>query len=163
MNDVKLKPIGLIRSIYTSVQGMPIQTIAASDVLGSLEVFSEFQLGLDGIDEFEYLLLITHLHASIKESLQVTPFLDDKTHGVFATRAPSRPNKLGLSIVKLIKRNGLTLVFSGNDMLDGTPVLDIKPYVPIFDVRDTQRVGWYSTKIQSLHQTKSDDRMMKDH
>jgi len=160
-DNIQCRPIGFIRSVFTDVNGMPIQTAAAQDVTASLEVLPEFKEGLKGIEGFDYLILITHLHRSERESLEVVPFLDDQSHGVFSTRSPARPNRLGLSIINLIGVDGLTLTFKGCDMLDGTPVLDIKPYVPAFDLRDARRVGWYESRIQNLPHTRSDDRMSR--
>jgi tRNA-Thr(GGU) m(6)t(6)A37 methyltransferase TsaA len=160
-DNIQCRPIGFIRSVFTDVNGMPIQTAAAQDVNASLEVLPEFQKGLKGIEGFDYLILITHLHRSERESLEVVPFLDDQSHGVFSTRSPARPNRLGLSIINLIGVDGLILTFKGCDMLDGTPVLDIKPYVPAFDLRDAHRVGWYESRIQNLPHTRSDDRMSR--
>jgi tRNA-Thr(GGU) m(6)t(6)A37 methyltransferase TsaA len=166
MNDFKavrsyqFRPVGYVRSPFNSVEGMPIQTVVSTE-LGEIEVLPEFEDGLQGVDGFEFLILITHLHQSPTELLQVKPFLDDGVHGVFATRAPARPNKLGFSIIRLESRKGLVLKFSGNDMLNGTPVLDIKPYVPEFDNRVTQRIGWYSSNMGKLQTTKADNRMMK--
>lgn len=156
---VTSRPVAFIRSRFTSVQGMPIQTAAAAQEEAVLEVVPEFGDALQGVDGFDYLILITHLHRCEREPLRVTPFLDDQEHGVFATRAPARPNRMGLSIVRLQRREGLRLFFSGNDMLDQTPVLDIKPFVPEFDNRDTSRVGWYANRIENLKHTRSDDRM----
>lgn len=156
---VTSRPVAFVRSRFTSVQGMPIQTAAAAQEEGVLEVVPEFGDALQGIDGFEYLILITHLHRGEREPLRVTPFLDDQEHGVFATRAPARPNRLGLSIVRLQRREGLRLFFGGNDMLDQTPVLDIKPFVPEFDNRETARVGWYASRIENLRHTRSDNRM----
>ncbi len=138
---------------------MPIQTASAGDERGLLEVFADFEAGLSGIDGFEYVILITRMHVGHAEPLEVVPFLDDERHGVFSTRAPARPNRLGLSIVRLIAREGRLLHFVGNDMLDGTPVLDVKPYVPKFDVRQTNRVGWYAERVVHLSDTRSDNRM----
>jgi tRNA-Thr(GGU) m(6)t(6)A37 methyltransferase TsaA len=159
--SVRSLPVGTVRCGFSNVQGMPIQTVASPEAEGVIEVRPEFEEGLRGIEEFDYLILVTHLHRVTKEPLSVVPFLDDETHGVFATRAPARPNKLGLSIVKLLRREGNKLHFSGNDMLDMTPVLDIKPYVPTFDVRETDRVGWYNRRIQKLSETVADGRMEK--
>ena len=89
----------------------------------------------------------------------MVPFLDNESHGVFATRAPARPNRLGLSIVRLLSVEDTTLRFSGNDMMDGTPVLDIKPYVPAFDVRQIERVGWFGARLDQLPRIRSDGRM----
>lgn len=155
---VACRPIGHVRSRFTDPVGMPIQTAGAADEAGRVELLPEFEAGLRDIEGFDYLILITHLHQAV-EKLEVVPFMDDSSHGVFATRAPARPNRLGLSIVRLVRREGLLLHFLGNDMLDGTPVLDIKPYVPRFDVRETERVGWFGARLDQLPRTRSDGRM----
>lgn len=153
------RPIGVIHSRFTDPQGMPIQTAGAPQESAQLEVFAEFAAGLKDIEGFEYLILLTHLHRCPHEKLEVVPFLDDHSHGVFATRAPARPNRIGLSIVRLESVQGRVLHFSGNDMLDQTPVLDIKPYVPRFDVRSTERIGWFAARVDQVAQTRADDRM----
>ena len=159
IDPVVCRPVGIVRSRFTETSGMPIQTAGAPDEVGRLEVFAEFAPGLRDIEGFDYLILVTHLHRCAHERLEVVPFLDDATHGVFATRAPARPNRLGLSIVRLTAVEGTTLHFSGNDMIDGTPALDIKPYVPRFDVRETERVGWFGARLDQLPRTRSDGRM----
>jgi tRNA-Thr(GGU) m(6)t(6)A37 methyltransferase TsaA len=112
-----------------------------------VELFPEFEEGLEGIEGFSHLILICYLHQTPPNpDLLVKPFLDDHTHGVFATRFPHRPNPIGLSVVRLLKREGRRLSVQGLDVLDGTPVLDIKPYVPDFDVFRADRVGWYSKR-----------------
>jgi tRNA-Thr(GGU) m(6)t(6)A37 methyltransferase TsaA len=155
---IAVRPIGIVRSPFHTTQGMPIQTVAAADVGGELEVFEEFAAGLRDIEGFDYLIVLTHLHLA-SEKLEVVPFMDTRSHGVFATRSPARPNRLGLSIVRLASVQGRVLRFLGNDMLDGTPVLDIKPYVPALDVRATERIGWFAQGLQRLSSTRSDDRM----
>lgn len=157
-DTISLQPIGRIHSPFTSTTGMPIQTVAAADVPGHVEVFEAFAPGLRDIEHFDYLILLTQLHQA-SEKLEVVPFMDTQSHGVFATRSPARPNRLGLSIVRLLRVEGCALHFSGNDMLDGTPVLDIKPYVPALDVRQTERIGWFQQGLQRLPETVSDDRM----
>ncbi|NIF82828.1 tRNA (N6-threonylcarbamoyladenosine(37)-N6)-methyltransferase TrmO [Comamonas sp. Tr-654] len=157
-DTITLRPIGIIHSPFQSTQGMPIQTVAAADAEGELEIFEEFTAGLRDIEGFEFLILLTHLHQAV-EKLEVVPFMDTVSHGVFATRAPARPNRIGLSIVKLVHLNERILRFRGNDMLDGTPVIDIKPYVPQLDVRQTERIGWFGHGLQRLPATVSDDRM----
>src|ERR1700761_3011825 len=147
---VQCRPVGVVRSRFSDTVGVPIQTAGAPDEPGRLEVFPAFQAGLKDIEGFDYLLLVTHLHRVTRELLEVVPFLDDRSHGVFATRAPARPNRIGLSIVRLVSVQGGVLDFSGNDMLDGTPVLDIKPYVPRFDVRATDRIGWFGQRLDPL-------------
>ncbi len=155
---IALRPIGVVRSPFESTSGMPIQTVAATEVEGRVQVFDEFIAGLRDVEGFEYLILLTHLHQAT-EKLEVVPFMDTQSHGVFATRAPARPNRIGLSIVQLLRVEGGALHFLGNDMLDGTPVLDIKPYVPALDVRQTERIGWFAQGLQRLPTTLSDERM----
>jgi tRNA-Thr(GGU) m(6)t(6)A37 methyltransferase TsaA len=158
-DPVVCKPIGVVHSRFTEAAGMPIQTAGAPEEIGSVEVFAEYAAGLKDIEGFDYLILLTHLHRGTNELLEVVPFLDTETHGIFATRAPARPNKIGLSIVRLTSVEGRILHFNGNDMLDQTPVLDIKPYVPRFDARSTERVGWFGPRLDKLSETRSDDRM----
>jgi tRNA (adenine37-N6)-methyltransferase len=138
---ISITPIGIVHSEFKSKVGVPIQTASAPQLRAELEVFPDYAAGLRDLNAFEYLILLTHMHLVAEEMLEVVPFLDTVTHGVFATRAPSRPNRIGLSIVRLVSIDGTTLRFEGNDMIDGTPVLDIKPYVPAFDVRQTERIG----------------------
>ncbi|MDM0106357.1 tRNA (N6-threonylcarbamoyladenosine(37)-N6)-methyltransferase TrmO [Variovorax sp. J22R24] len=156
---IHCSPIGVVHSRFTESTGMPIQTAGAPDEPGRVEVFPEFAAGLRDIEGFEYLILLTHMHRCTNELLEVVPFLDTESHGVFATRAPARPNRIGMSIVRLQSVDGLMLHFTGNDMLDQTPILDIKPYLPRFDVRSTGRVGWFASRLDQLPQVRSDDRM----
>jgi len=138
-----LKDIGVIHTPFLEKSAMPIQS-ARSDTPGSAEVYPEYLEGLDGVERFSHLYLLYSFHRSgPMQSLKVQPFLDDQFHGLFATRYPVRPNPLGLSIVRLIERRGNVLHFKGADMLDGTPLLDIKPYIPEFDVFDVEQTGWY--------------------
>lgn len=139
---IDMTPIGLIHTPFNTVSETPIQS-ARSKVEGWVEVFPEFAEGLQDIEAFSHLFLIYHLHRAGEVHLLVEPFLDNRKHGVFATRHPNRPNHIGLSIVKLISREGHRLHVQGADMLDQTPLLDIKPYVPDFDHRDAVRSGWY--------------------
>ena len=157
--NISISSIGYVQSRFQQVEGMPIQSVAAYGEKAVVVLLPEYEAGLQGIEGFDYIYLITHLHKVEKELLVVKPFLDDMCHGIFATRSPVRPNKLGMSIVKLTKRDGLHLFIAGNDMLDGTPVIDIKPYVPQFDHRHTNRIGWYEERINRLNETKADGRM----
>lgn len=157
-STITLQPLGFIHSPFQSVQGMPIQTVAAAETEGRLYVLPAFLPALRDIEGFEYLILITHLHQAV-EKLEVVPFMDTRSHGVFATRAPARPNRLGLSIVQLLSVSQGVLHFRGNDMLDGTPVVDIKPYVPALDVRHTERIGWFQQGLAQLPTRRSDARM----
>ena len=156
--SITMRPIGRVHSPFVSTVGMPIQTVAATEHSGHIEVFTPYAPGLRDVQDFQYLIVLTHLHEAA-EKLEVTPFMDTQSHGVFATRAPARPNRIGLSIIELLRVENATLYFRGNDMLDGTPVLDIKPYVPKLDVRQTERIGWFEQGLQRLPSTLSDQRM----
>lgn len=141
--EITLQPIGVLNTPFRVTEGMPIQS-ARSNMPGSAEVYEPFSAGLEGIEEFSHLYLIYRLHrVEAPVSLKVTPFLDKGEHGVFATRFPRRPNLLGISVVRLVSRDGNILHFIGADMLDGTPLLDIKPYIPEFDVFEVEKSGWY--------------------
>ena len=135
-------PIGVIHSPFTDKSHTPIQA-SRSKARGVVDVYTEFAEGLQDLDGFSHIFLLYAFHESSGYSLLVKPFLDDRLHGLFATRYPARPNPIGLSIVRLIARQGNTLEIEGVDMLDGTPLLDIKPYVPDFDIRTDTRNGWY--------------------
>jgi tRNA-Thr(GGU) m(6)t(6)A37 methyltransferase TsaA len=140
---------------------MPIQSAAAKGVAGWIELEPAFQAGLQDINGFSHLLLVYHLHLAEAASLTVTPFLDDQPHGIFATRSPKRPNPIGLSIVRLIRAEGWTLHIEEVDVVDGTPLLDIKPYVPAFDVRETEQIGWFANYIHRLPHARADDRFVR--
>jgi len=155
------KPIGLIRSPFTEVKGTPIQAVAARDIVGSIEVAPEYVAGLKDIEGFSHLILLYHFHLITDSSLLVKPFLDNELHGVFATRSPSRPNSIGISVVRLTKVEGNILYIKDVDTIDGTPLLDIKPYVPKFDVRETEQIGWFDKNLHKLSHTKDDGRFVK--
>lgn len=121
---------------------MPIQPSRARGVRGAVVVFPEFAEGLADLDGFSHIILLTHLHRAKPYRLRVVPFLDTVERGLFATRAPSRPNPIGLSVVRLLKVDGNRLEVEDVDLLDETPVLDIKPYVPDFDRSVDIRLGW---------------------
>jgi tRNA-Thr(GGU) m(6)t(6)A37 methyltransferase TsaA len=141
-----MKSIGVIHTSFTDKKGAPIQS-ARSEHEGIVEVDFEYSEGLDGIEGFSHIYLLYGFHCSEQNvSLKVQPFLDDQLHGVFSTRYPCRPNPLGLSIVQLIKRQGNLLYFRGADMLDGTPLFDIKPYIPDFDIFNVEKIGWYKSR-----------------
>lgn len=143
---ITLEPIGVLHTPLTDTAGAPIQS-ARSEVGGSCEVYPQYLAGLEGVEGFSHLYLLYAFHrADAEVSLRVQPFLDDRTHGIFATRYPCRPNPLGLSIVRLTGREQNVLFFLGADMLDGTPLLDIKPYIPEFDVFAVEKIGWYQQR-----------------
>jgi len=140
--SITLRPIGVIRSAHTKAEETPIQPVYAAGIKGQAEVFPEYAEGLRDLEGFSYLHLIYHFHEAGSARLLVKPFLEDRFHGVFATRAPCRPNPIGLSIVRLVKREGNVLHLEDVDVLDGTPLLDIKPYISRFDYREDVRCGW---------------------
>lgn len=140
-----MQPIGVIHSPFKDTSRTPIQSVV-SEAIGQVEVLPEFVDGLQDLDGFSHLHLLYLFHCSSGYALRVKPFLDDQLRGLFATRHPCRPNPIGLSVVRLIGRSGSVLEVEGVDMLDGTPLLDIKPYVPDFDIRADVRTGWYATR-----------------
>jgi len=143
--ELVMKPIGILHSPFTDKNQTPIQS-TRSQVSGYVEVFPEFAEGLKDLEGFSHIILLYTFHQSDGYTLQVKPFLDDRLRGLFATRHPCRPNPIGLSIVRLLTRRGNILDVEGVDMLDGTPLLDIKPFVPEFDVRTNVKTGWYAQR-----------------
>ena len=142
--NLELKPIGLIHSPHRRAEGTPIQPRWATGVEGWVELFPEFAPGLRDLEGFERVWLLYWCDRAREVQLQVIPYRDTQTRGVFATRAPSRPNSIGLSCVRLLAIEGPMLRVADLDVLDGTPLLDIKPYVPDFDVFPVERTGWYA-------------------
>jgi tRNA-Thr(GGU) m(6)t(6)A37 methyltransferase TsaA len=161
MSAIAYRPIGVIHSPFKEPSGAPIQSVAARNVEGVVELFPQYAEGLRDIEGFSHLILIYHFHLSDRPSLIVRPYLDDETHGVFATRAPARPNPIGISVVRLAGVDGTRLHITGVDILDGTPVLDIKPYVPQFDAIETEKIGWLEDRIRMVDETKDDGRFQK--
>ena len=143
-----MQEIGVIHSPFTEKSQTPIQA-SRSQARGTVEIYPEYAEGLQDIEGHSHIFLIYAFHESSGYSLLVKPFLDDRLHGLFATRYPYRPNPIGLSIVRLLEKEDNVLRIEGVDMLDGTPLLDIKPYVPEFDLRTDTRVGWYETRSKS--------------
>lgn len=142
MNTIRLRPIGLIHTPFKEPKGAPIQPAVAEGASGTVTVFEEFQDGLKDIEGFDRIWLIYWFHRTAETRLLVIPFLDDHERGVFATRAPVRPNPIGMSSVRLLRRDGNVLTVADVDMIDGTVLLDIKPYVPMFDSFQVKRSGW---------------------
>jgi tRNA-Thr(GGU) m(6)t(6)A37 methyltransferase TsaA len=156
---MKIEPIGVIYSPFEQAAGTPIQPAFAKGAQGRVEVFPEYAAGLKDLDGFERIWLVYYFDRIIETKLTVKPYMDENERGLFATRAPCRPNPIGMSSVKLIKIQDRTLFVSDIDVLDQTPLLDIKPYVPKFDAFDVKRIGWLS---RDLSKTKlADDRFYK--
>lgn len=153
-----LRPIGVVQTPYQDIQNMPIQPKGAAGARGKLVVHPEYMEGLVDLDGFSHIYLIYLFHQVREMQLTVTPFLDKASHGVFATRAPKRPNPIGLSVVRLIKMTDNVLELENVDMLDGTPILDIKPYVPAFDEQEDVRVGWLEKNGDKVRTKRSDKR-----
>lgn len=142
----KVHPIGIIHSPYTDPQEIPIQG-RFSEARGEIELFPEYEEGLKDIVGFSHLIILYWFHRAEGHSLLVKPFLDDTPRGLFATRYPTRPNPIGLSVVRLLERKGNILQIAEVDVLDGTPLLDIKPYVPQFDERKEATIGWLRDRV----------------
>jgi len=158
---VVYKPIGVVHSPFKVPSGTPIQSVSAMDEEGEIEVFMEYEKGLADLDGFSHIIVIYHCHLVKSVPLLVKPYMDDTERGVFATRSPARPNPIGLSVVKLESVEGNILRIRGIDMVDGTPVLDIKPYVPQFQVNGQVRVGWLEKRVKNLDRTRDDGRFSR--
>jgi tRNA-Thr(GGU) m(6)t(6)A37 methyltransferase TsaA len=137
---------------------MPIQPSGAREINGEIILDPKYEEGLRDLDGFSHIILLYHFHLSNGYRLTVKPFLDTVNRGLFSTRAPRRPNPIGLSIVRLVRIDGPTLHVQGVDVLDGTPLLDIKPWVPAFDGRENARAGWLDDKQGDSRSLKSDRR-----
>jgi tRNA-Thr(GGU) m(6)t(6)A37 methyltransferase TsaA len=159
--EIKYKPIGIVRSPFKKPEGTPIQPAAAKGVEGRVELLPEFKEGLKDLEGFSHIILLCHFHLSKSAPLSVTPYMDKEPRGVFATRSPSRPNSIGLSIVRLIKIENNVLYVRDLDIVDGTPLLDIKPYVPRFDEKEDIKIGWLEKNIHKLKKMKDDGRFKK--
>ena len=160
-DEVKYHPIGVIHSSFRKPKGTPIQPKGATGTHGTVGVFPEYAEGLRDIDGFSHIILIYHFHLSGKPVLIAKPFLDDEEHGVFAIRGISRPNPIGISVVRLVRVEKNVLHIQDLDIVDGTPLLDIKPYVPEFDVTEVTKIGWLERKVHRLRTLKDDGRFMK--
>jgi tRNA-Thr(GGU) m(6)t(6)A37 methyltransferase TsaA len=156
MDEITYIPIGIIHSPFKKIEGMPIQPAGAKGVKGTIEIKPEYKEGLKDLEGFSHIILIYHLHLSKDYSLEVIPFLDNVPRGVFATRAPKRPNSIGFSVVRLNKVENNILYIENVDIVDNTPVLDIKPYVPKFDAPEVEKTGWLSSILDKVKDKKSD-------
>ncbi len=145
MKEIIYKPIGIVHSSYKEKKDVPIQGMYANGSNGVVEVFAEYEEALKDVDGFSHLILLYHFHRSDGPLLLQKPFLDKEVRGMFSIRHFNRPNPIGISIVKLNAVKERFLDVTDVDILDGTPLLDIKPYVPEFDMRSGVGTGWYST------------------
>ncbi|MFO7827920.1 MAG: tRNA (N6-threonylcarbamoyladenosine(37)-N6)-methyltransferase TrmO [Bacteroidales bacterium] len=158
MNLLNLQSIGTIHTPFKTTDGMPIQPTGARGTKGTIEVHPRYAEGLKDLDGFSHVILIYHFHQTKTYELIVKPFLDDEPHGVFATRAPKRPNPIGISVVKLIKIEDNILFVENIDVLNGTPLLDIKPFIPDVDSPEVDKLGWLEGKSNQMKDKKSNNR-----
>lgn len=157
---IQITPIGVVHSWFTRPEGVPIQPVYADGESAAIEVFERYAEGLQNLADFERVWLVYWFHKAPEVRLRVVPFRDTEERGVFATRAPCRPNPIGMSSVRLLSIDGRVLHVAGADILDGTPLLDIKPYVPAFDAYTGIRAGWFDTSNES--RTRADRRFEKE-
>jgi tRNA-Thr(GGU) m(6)t(6)A37 methyltransferase TsaA len=158
MNELKYKPIGVIHSPFKKPKGTPIQPAGAEGTDGIVEIFPEYAEGLKDIEGFSHIILLYHFHLSKGATSIAKPFMDNEAHGVFAMRGPSRPNPIGISVVRLVRVEGNKLHIQDVDIVDGTPLLDIKPYIPEFDIREVERIGWLEKSVHKLSASKDNGR-----
>lgn len=156
--EIHYHPIGVIHSPFKDLNDMPIQPTGYASGEGHIEVYPQFAEGLKDLEGFSHIYILYNFHRIHKPKLIVTPYMVDEPHGIFATRAPSRPNPIGLSVVKLKQIDGWILYVEQIDVLDGTPLLDIKPYVPEFESTDDVQIGWLNAVKGKVQKQKSDDR-----
>ncbi|MDM8526207.1 tRNA (N6-threonylcarbamoyladenosine(37)-N6)-methyltransferase TrmO [Desulfococcaceae bacterium HSG8] len=161
MDKIEYKPIGIIHSPFRTPEGTPIQPTGGVGIEAEVEIFPEYIEGLDDLESFSHIILLYHFHLSKNFSLKVKPFLDNVYRGLFATKAPARPNSIGLSVVRLLRTERGRLHVQDIDMVDLTPVLDIKPYVPAFDSRKADRTGWVESLTHNAETVKGDGRFAK--
>ena len=153
-----METIGIIYSPFKSIENMPIQPKGAENVEGKVHIHEPYAEGLKDIEGFSHIYLIYPFHKAERTSLIVTPFLDTVERGVFATRSPLRPNHIGISIVRLIKRDGVILTIADIDVLNETPLWDIKPYIEKFDSIANTSSGWMKADIEEISRRRSDSR-----
>jgi tRNA (adenine37-N6)-methyltransferase len=158
LTGIHYKPIGVIRTPFHSPAGTPIQPAAALEIVGRVEMIPGVVGGLKDLDGFSHVILIYHFHEAKAACLRPKPFLDSVERGIFATRSPARPNAIGISVVRLLGIGENILRVANVDIVDGTPLLDIKPYVPQFDEADDVKIGWVKDNIGKLGQTRDDGR-----
>lgn len=158
VDPIVYKPIGVVYSPLKEPKGAPIQPSGGKGLCAQVVLEKEFEQGLRDLEGFSHIVLLYHFHLSKGYALELIPFLDDRPRGVFATRAPRRPNPIGLSVVRLVGIEGSVLYIKDVDILDGTPILDIKPYVREFEPSDDIRLGWLEGKVTAVTQVQADER-----
>ena len=158
--EITFEPIGIIHSPFTELDEMPIQPTSETSTSGHIELYPEFTKGLKDLEGFSHIYLLYHFHKTPRARLHVKPFLDKDVRGIFATRAPSRPNPIGLSLVKLAGIDGNLVYVDNIDILNGTPLIDIKPYIPEFENPSSVRLGWLETATEKISKMKSDRRFL---
>ncbi len=162
MPALELNPIGVVHTPWKVTAGMPIQPVGAAEITGTVEVLEEYRAGLKDLDGFSHIILLYHFHRSKDYKLSIVPFMDTQPRGLFATRAPNRPNPIGVSIVRLNAVVDGILHISNVDILDSTPLLDIKPYVRVFDQQSDVRSGWVDNAMKGVAEHTADDRFRKE-
>ncbi len=158
--QINFNPVGIIHTPFVSGEGMPVQPPGAKGIKGTIIVNKELQGGLSDLEGFSHIILIYHFHRSKGFDLKVIPFMDNQPRGIFSTRAPKRPNPIGISVVKLLSIKENFLEIENTDILDGTPLLDIKPYIQAFDVYETQKCGWFDQTGKHPEKFLSDNRFL---
>ncbi|HPQ71070.1 MAG TPA: tRNA (N6-threonylcarbamoyladenosine(37)-N6)-methyltransferase TrmO [bacterium] len=161
MDSITLTPIGIVHSPHKQPQGTPIQPCFARGVEGEIEIFPAYAAGLKDVDGFSHLHVIYYFHLAKGYELTATPYADTVPRGLFAIRSPRRPNPLGLSVVRVRGVEGNRLLVAEIDMLDGTPVLDLKPFNPAMDHRDDCRIGWMENRWRADRPLADDGRFAK--
>jgi tRNA-Thr(GGU) m(6)t(6)A37 methyltransferase TsaA len=156
------QPIGIIYSPFVELSGMPIQPRAAKGARGKVEVFPEYEAALKDLEGFSHIYLIYHFHRNQDYQFVVTPYLDSKARGLFSTRAPKRPNPIGISVVNLISVEANIIEIENVDVLNGTPLLDIKPFIPDFNAQGEIRIGWVEQARNDISKKNSDGRFSDD-
>lgn len=158
IKNIVYQPIGIIHSPFKEVAGMPIQPCGAKKAGGSIELLTEYEKGLKDIKGFSHIIILYHFHKITHWVPEVIPFMDNKLHGIFATRSPARPNAIGISILPLLRREGGLLYVEELDILDQTPVLDLKPFFGPYDNRLQVRSGWLDAVVKTPENVMADDR-----
>lgn len=160
---IQYQPIGYFTTPFKEMLGMPIQPSGAKGIYGAITILPEYREGLRDLEGFSHVFVLYHLHEIRGYDLMVTPFLDNRRHGVFATRSPKRPNPIGLSVMRLDAISEDMLILENVDVLDQTPVIDIKPYVPDFDIWQVSAIGWFEGRSDNAVGHKSDGRFTTAH